>query len=178
MGFKPCLRECDLFKPTKYTVQKACFMKIANNTVVSIHYTLNNADGEQLDSSEGGDPLNYLHGAGNIVAGLENALTDKSAGDSLQVVVSPEEGYGEYNDGLVQSVDRDLFQGVDKIEVGARFEAQSEQGPISVVVTDVKEDAIVVDGNHPLAGEALHFDVTVADVREASAEEIDHGHVH
>ncbi|NNL10948.1 MAG: peptidylprolyl isomerase, partial [Pseudomonadales bacterium] len=74
-------------------------MKIANNTVVSIHYTLNNADGEQLDSSEGGDPLNYLHGAGNIVAGLENALTDKSAGDSLQVVVSPEEGYGEYNDG-------------------------------------------------------------------------------
>ncbi|MGB5325445.1 MAG: peptidylprolyl isomerase [Pseudomonadales bacterium] len=153
-------------------------MKIANNTVVGIHYTLCNAEGEQLDSSEGGEPLQYLHGAGNIVAGLENALADKGAGDSLTVVVQPEEGYGVYNEGLVQSVPRALFQGVDEIAVGARFEAQSDQGPISVVVTEVEEDSIVVDGNHPLAGKALHFDVTVTEVREASAEEIDHGHVH
>lgn len=153
-------------------------MKIGNNKVVGIHYTLSNDAGEQLDSSEGSEPLHYLHGAGNIVVGLENALADKSTGDSLTVVVQPEEGYGERNEGLVQSVPRTLFQGVDTIEVGSRFEAQSEQGPISVVVTEVEEENIVVDGNHPLAGQALHFDVTVTEVREASAEEIDHGHVH
>lgn len=153
-------------------------MKIAENTVVAIHYTLSNAEGEKLDSSEGSDPLLYLHGAGNIVKGLENALVDKSAGDSLQVVVTPEEGYGEYNDGLVQAVPRELFQGVDEIEVGSRFEAQSDHGPISVVVTEVQEESIVVDGNHPLAGQSLHFDVKVTEVRKASDEEIAHGHAH
>ena len=153
-------------------------MEIANQKVVSIHYTLKNDDGEVLDTSEGQEPLNYLHGASNIIPGLENALTGKAMGDQLNVVVSPEEGYGEVIDELVQTVPRDSFQGVDAIEVGMRFQAETEGGPVSVVVTAVEDDVVVVDRNHPLAGQQLHFDVTVADVREASEEEISHGHVH
>ena len=153
-------------------------MKIINHKVVGIHYTLKDASGDQLDTSDGGDPLRYLHGAGNIVEGLEKALTDKEKGDQVQVVVEPAEGYGEYNEGLKQSVPKAAFEGVDTIEVGAQFEAQSDNGAVSVVVTEVSEDTVVVDGNHPLAGQALHFDVTITDVRDASEEEIAHGHVH
>lgn len=153
-------------------------MEIANQMVVSIHYTLKNDDGEVLDTSEGQEPLNYLHGASNIIPGLENALVGKGIGDQLDVVVSPEEGYGEIIDELVQTVPRDSFQGVDSIEVGMRFQAETEGGPVSVVVTAVEDDVVVVDRNHPLAGQQLHFDVTIAAVREASEEEISHGHVH
>lgn len=153
-------------------------MKIADQKVVGIHYTLTSAEGEKLDSSEGKEPLRYLHGAGNIIAGLENALLDKTVGEQLNVVVQPAEGYGEYNEGLKQEVPKSAFQGVESIEVGAQFQAQSDRGPISVIVTEVSEETVVVDGNHPLAGQELHFDVTITDVRDASAEEIDHGHVH
>ena len=153
-------------------------MKIADQKVVSIHYTLTDASGEQLDSSVDGDPLRYLHGVGNIVEGLEKALIDKEQGDALQVVVEPAEGYGDYNDGLKQTVPKAAFEGVDNIEVGAQFQAQSDQGAVSVVVTEVSDENVVVDGNHPLAGETLHFDVTVTEVRDASEEEIAHGHEH
>jgi len=153
-------------------------MQIADKTVVSIHYTLTNAEGETLDSSVGQDPLVYLHGASNIIAGLEAALLGKSTGDSLQVSVEPSEGYGELREELVQEVDRSAFQGVDDIDVGMQFMAQTPWGEQPVTVVKVEGDNITLDGNHPLAGQVLNFDVEVVDIREASAEELDHGHVH
>jgi len=153
-------------------------MQIADKTVVSIHYTLTNADGETLDSSVGQDPLVYLHGSNNIIAGLEAALLGKSAGDTLQVSVEPGEGYGELRDELVQEVDRSAFQGVDEIDVGMQFMAQTPWGEQPVTVVKVEGDNITLDGNHPLAGQVLNFDVEVVEIREASAEELDHGHVH
>jgi FKBP-type peptidyl-prolyl cis-trans isomerase SlyD len=153
-------------------------MQIADKTVVSIHYTLTNADGETLDSSVGQDPLVYLHGSNNIIAGLEAALLGKSAGDSLQVSVEPGDGYGELRDELVQEVDRSAFQGVDEIDVGMQFMAQTPWGEQPVTVVKVEGDNITLDGNHPLAGQVLNFDVEVVEIREASAEELDHGHVH
>jgi len=153
-------------------------MQIAEKTVVSIHYTLTNTDGETLDSSVGQDPLVYLHGANNIIAGLEAALLGKTVGDSLQVSVEPGEGYGELREELVQEVDRSAFQGVDEIDVGMQFMAQTPWGEQPVTVVKVEGDNITLDGNHPLAGQVLNFDVEVVEIREASAEELDHGHVH
>ncbi|HSG03801.1 MAG TPA: peptidylprolyl isomerase [Marinobacterium sp.] len=153
-------------------------MQIAEKTVVSIHYTLTNTDGETLDSSVGQDPLVYLHGANNIIAGLEAALLGKTVGDSLQVSVEPGEGYGELREELVQEVDRSAFQGVDEIDVGMQFMAQTPWGEQPVTVVKVEGDNITLDGNHPLAGQVLNFDVEVVEIRDASAEELDHGHVH
>ncbi|MDX1497164.1 MAG: peptidylprolyl isomerase [Salinisphaeraceae bacterium] len=153
-------------------------MQIANACVASIHYTLKNDAGEVLDSSEGREPLLYLHGAGNIIPGLESALDGKAAGDQLNVQVDPEQGYGPHREDLIQTVPRDQFQGVDQIDVGMRFQAESNQGPMVVTVTAVDEQNVTVDGNHPLAGENLNFEVEVVEVREATAEEKDHGHPH
>ncbi|MCG8464106.1 MAG: peptidylprolyl isomerase [Xanthomonadales bacterium] len=153
-------------------------MNIANNRVVSIHYTLTNDAGEVLDSSEGREPLNYLHGAGNIIPGLENALLDKVAGDELNVTVEPEDGYGVRRDELIQKVPREAFQGVDQVEPGMRFQAQTQTGPVMVTVTEVTDTEVTVDGNHELADQRLHFAVKVEGVREATAEEQEHGHVH
>ena len=153
-------------------------MKIASNAVVSIHYTLKNAEGEVLDSSEGANPLNYLHGAGNIIPGLEKSLEGKLTGDELTAVVSPEEGYGVRDDALMQSVPRSAYGDVSNIEVGMRFTAETDQGPVSMAVAAVDKENVVVDRNHPLAGMELHFAVSVASVRSATAEEIEHGHVH
>lgn len=152
-------------------------MTVTNNVVVSIHYTVRDEDGVQLDSSVGREPLTYLHGANNIIPGLELALEGKQIGDQLQVSVVPEEAYGEYLDHLVESVPRDAF-GDNPLEVGMRFEAQTNQGPVSVVVTSIDEDLVTVDGNHPLAGKSLTFDVTIEDIRDASEEEVAHGHAH
>jgi len=153
-------------------------MQAAENSVVSIHYTLTNTRGEVLDSSRGGEPLVYLHGSGNIIPGLEKALAGKQVGDKLQVSVAPGEGYGERDEALVQQVPKRAFQGVPKIEPGMSFHAQSSQGPMQVTVTAVLGDMVTVDGNHPLAGETLNFDVEVTEVRKATLEEISHGHVH
>ncbi|HET8883438.1 MAG TPA: peptidylprolyl isomerase [Solimonas sp.] len=153
-------------------------MEIADQRVVSIHYTLTNSKGEILDSSQGNDPLAYLHGGGNIIPGLEKALAGKKTGDKLNVHVAPAEGYGERNDALIQQVPRRAFQGVKDIEPGMSFQAQGPQGPMHVRVTRVAGDMVTVDGNHPLAGEDLNFDVEVTDVRAATAEEMAHGHVH
>lgn len=153
-------------------------MKISNNAVVSIHYTLKNTSGEVLDSSEGADPLDYLHGAGNIIPGLEKSLEGKEVGDDVTAVVSPEEGYGLRDDALMQSVPRTAFGDVKDIQVGMRFTAETDQGPVSVAIASVDDESVVVDRNHPLAGQELHFDVSVTNVRVATAEEIDHGHVH
>jgi FKBP-type peptidyl-prolyl cis-trans isomerase SlyD len=153
-------------------------MQIAENTVASFHYTLTNDAGEVLDSSRGREPLSYLHGAGHIVPGLEEAMQGRSAGDSFSVDVAAEDGYGPHHSGLVQDVPRAAFQGVDQIEPGMSFQAQTPQGVHSVVVTHVTADTVTVDGNHPLAGQTLHFSVEVTEVRAASAEELAHGHVH
>jgi len=152
-------------------------MNIQNNAVVALHYTVKDEDGVKLDSSEGGAPLTYLHGANNIIPGLERALEGKSKGDALEVNIPPQEAYGEYIDELVDSVPRDAFQGTE-VEVGMRFEAQTNNGPISVVITHIEDDNVTVDGNHPLAGKSLNFSVIVDDIREATEEEVAHGHVH
>lgn len=153
-------------------------MQIAQNTVVAFHYTLTNESGDVLDSSEGRDPLTYLHGAGNIIPGLEKELEGRESGEQLQVTVEPAEGYGETQPSLVQEVPRDAFQGVDQVEPGMQFQAQTQGGPLMVTVTQVEGDTVTVDGNHPLAGQTLNFDVQIAEVREASQEEMEHGHVH
>jgi FKBP-type peptidyl-prolyl cis-trans isomerase SlyD len=153
-------------------------MQIADRCVAYFHYTLTNDAGDVLDSSDGREPLPYLHGKGNIVVGLEKELAGKQAGDKLTVKVSPEEGYGVRNEELVQKVPRRAFQGVANLEPGMQFQAESNMGPVSVVVTAVTGDMVTVDGNHPLAGETLHFAVEITEVREATVEEVLHGHVH
>lgn len=153
-------------------------MQIADRTVASFNYTLTNDAGEVLDSSEGREPLSYLHGKGNIVPGLEKEMTGKKVGDKFSVKVKPEEGYGVHNPALVQVVPRDAFRGVDNLEAGMQFRAESDRGPMMVVVTAVEGDKVTVDGNHPLAGENLNFAIEITEVREASVEEVLHGHVH
>ena len=153
-------------------------MQIAQNSVVAFHYTLTNDAGEVLDSSEGREPLTDLHGAGNSIPVLEKQQEGRAAGDKLQAQVAPEEGYREVQAQLVQEVPRDAFQGVDNVEPGMQFQAQTQGGPLMVTVTQVDGDTVTVDGNHPLAGQSLNFDVEIAEVREASEEEVEHGHVH
>jgi FKBP-type peptidyl-prolyl cis-trans isomerase SlyD len=153
-------------------------MQIADRCIASFNYTLTNDAGDVLDTSNGREPLAYLHGGGNIVPGLEKAMEGKSAGDTFKVDVEPGEGYGERHDALVQVVPREAFQGVDDIQPGMQFQAQSNQGVMSVTVTKIEDGQVTVDGNHPLAGETLHFDIEVTEVREATAEELEHGHAH
>jgi FKBP-type peptidyl-prolyl cis-trans isomerase SlyD len=154
-------------------------MTIAHHKVVSFHYTVSETDSEEvIDSSEGGEPMTYLHGERNIVPGLERALEGKSAGDELEVTVAPAEAYGERSEDRVQQVPIEAFQGMEKVEAGMTVTAHTEQGPVNLVVTDVQDDQVTVDANHPLAGKSLMFKVTVTDVRDASDEEKAHGHVH
>ena len=152
-------------------------MQVAQNAVVAIHYTLTNDAGEKIDSSEGREPLAYLHGQGQIVPGLEKELEGKAAGDKVQAKVSPEEGYGEKIDAMVQEIPMEAFQGVESVEPGMQFQAQTENGPLTVTVTKVEGDTATVDGNHPLAGQTLNFAVEVAGVREATSEELAQGQV-
>jgi FKBP-type peptidyl-prolyl cis-trans isomerase SlyD len=154
-------------------------MLIAPNKAVSIDYTLTNDAGEVIDSSAGGAPLVYLQGAGNIIAGLEKALLGKQAGDELDVSVEPEEAYGEYSAELVATLNRTMFEGVDELEIGMQFHASGPDGSMQIVtIRDLDGDDVIVDGNHPLAGQRLNFKVKVVEVRDASEEEVAHGHVH
>lgn len=154
-------------------------MLIAANKAVSIDYTLTNDAGEVIDSSDGGAPLVYLQGAGNIIAGLEKALDGKKVGDELNVTVEPEEAYGEYSAELVSTLSRSMFEGVDELEVGMQFHASGPDGSMQIVtIRDLDGDDVTVDGNHPLAGQRLTFQVKIVEIRDASQEEIAHGHVH
>ncbi len=153
-------------------------MQIAPNFVVTLHYTLKDNDGNIIDQSDDSSFL-YLHGAMNIIPGLENALTGKSAGDEFTVTIPPEEGYGEKSPERIQEVPKEMFQEAGDIAVGLQFQAQGPDGAaIVVTVIEIKDDVVVIDGNHALAGVELNFAVKVVDVREASEEEISHGHVH
>lgn len=153
-------------------------MKIAKNVVPSIAYQVRTQDGVLVDEAPVEQPLEYLHGHNNLVIGLENALEGKAVGDTFEVRVKPEEAYGEYNENMVQRVPKDVFMGVDELEVGMRFIADTDLGPLPVVITEVDGDEVVVDGNHMLAGQELLFSVEVVATREATLEEIAHGHVH
>jgi FKBP-type peptidyl-prolyl cis-trans isomerase SlyD len=153
-------------------------MKITEKHVVTLNYTLKDNDDNIIDQSEDGS-FCYLHGASNIIPGLENALTGKSSGDELSVSVAPEEGYGPRDDARIQEVPRDAFPPEPEIEPGMQFNAEGPDGQaVMVTIAKVEGGTITVDGNHPLAGVTLNFDVTIADIREASAEELEHGHVH
>ncbi|QLB20581.1 peptidylprolyl isomerase [Vespertiliibacter pulmonis] len=153
-------------------------MKIAKNVVPSIAYQVRTQDGVLVDEAPVEQPLEYLHGHNNLVIGLENALEGKVVGDTFEVRVQPEEGYGEYNENMVQRVPKDVFMGVDDLEVGMRFIADTDVGPLPVVITEVDGDEVVVDGNHMLAGQELLFSVEIVATRDATPEEIEHGHVH
>ncbi|MGH8371593.1 MAG: peptidylprolyl isomerase [Gammaproteobacteria bacterium] len=153
-------------------------MQIAKNTVVSIDYTLTDEAGTVLDSSKGQAPLAYLHGGGNIIPGLEEALEGKQAGEQVKVAVPPEKGYGPRNDSMTQKVPRNMFDTKQDIQPGMRFHAEGEHGTHTVTVTAVDDEHVTVDGNHPLAGKVLNFDVNVVEVRAATEEELSHGHVH
>jgi FKBP-type peptidyl-prolyl cis-trans isomerase SlyD len=153
-------------------------MRIAKDTVVAIDYTLTDDGGQVIDSSEGRQPLSYLHGAGGMIPGLERQLEGKQAGDQLQVAVAPEEGYGPRNDDLRQDLPREQFAEVEQLDLGMQFRVESNNGPMVITIVEIADDIVTVDGNHPLAGVNLNFAVTIRDVREATAEELDHGHAH
>ena len=152
-------------------------MQVASKKVVRIGYTLKDDDGEILDSSAGRDPLIYIHGVGSLVPGLEKALEGKGNGDHVVVSVTAEEGYGARDEALVRKIPvRKLPPG--QVKVGGRVTVQTDQGPMMLLVTAVQGDYATVDPNHPLAGMTLHFEVDVVEVRDATADELQHGHVH
>lgn len=153
-------------------------MQVAANKVVAIHYTLTNGEGQVLDSSQGGNPLFYLHGHNNIIPGLEKQLEGCSVGDDFEVAVEPAEGYGERDDNLKQQVPREAFQGVESIEPDMQFQTEGPGGAMVVTVTEVEEATVTIDANHPLAGVALNFKGSVESVRDAREEEVEHGHPH
>lgn len=153
-------------------------MQVADKMAVSIHYTLKNDGGEVLDSSIGDEPLVYLHGTGNIIPGLEDALLGKAVGDKFNVRIAPKDAYGEKNDGMIQVIPRAMFEGIDELEVGMMFHADVSSGSGEVTIVKIDGDDITIDGNHSLAGMALTFDVEVVAVRPATEEESAHGHIH
>ncbi|MCK5189367.1 MAG: peptidylprolyl isomerase [Methylococcales bacterium] len=156
-------------------------MQITDKLAVSIHYTLTNGAGEQLDSSRGEEPMVYLHGFGQIIPGLENALTGKVVGDKFNVIIAPADAYGERRDDMLQVVPLSMFNDMEvegKVEVGMQFHADASHGVSVVTVSKIDGDEVTIDGNHPLAGEALTFDVEVMDIRPATEDELTHKHIH
>ena len=154
-------------------------MKVGKDKVVLMHYTLKNDAGDVIDSSDGGDPLPFLQGHGNIIPGLESALEGSKVGDKLDVSIKPEEAYGERMKDAIQEIPSSALQGVDEVKVGMQLQSQDQDGnAFLVTVTKIEDDKITVDANHPLAGETLNFSVSIESIRKAEAEELLHGHVH
>ena len=152
-------------------------MNITKDKVALIHFTLRNADSEVLDSTDSGEPMGYIHGIGNLVPGLEEELENKSAGDKFSVTVPPEKGYGLYYEKQIQKLPLAHF-GDNEVEIGMQFHADTPDGEQVITVTAIENEIVTVDGNHELAGETLRFDGEVVEVRDATDEEISHGHVH
>lgn len=153
-------------------------MKIEDNKVASINMKVSDQDGTLLEDTSEGDPFMYLHGTGSILAGLETALAGKATGDRVELSLEPAEGFGEINDALKQEIPAEQFQGVDNVEIGMQFEGQTDHGAVVLTVVEVNDETIIVDANHPYAGKTLNFVLDVLDVREATKEELDHGHAH
>ncbi|NND35812.1 MAG: peptidylprolyl isomerase [Gammaproteobacteria bacterium] len=154
-------------------------MKIDINCVVAVHYTLTNDQGDQLDSSAGREPLEYLHGGQGIIPGLEQELAGKEVGDKFVVVINPEDAYGETNPELIGEVPKSQFPEGSDIQPGMQFQAQGPNGEVQLItIRDVEEETVTIDGNHPLAGQVLRFDVSVENIRAATEQEIEHGHPH
>jgi FKBP-type peptidyl-prolyl cis-trans isomerase SlyD len=152
-------------------------MKVKNDLVVSIHFGVAEVDGNPLDSTENGAPLEYIQGSHYLVPGLEAELEGKEVGDKFDIKLEPEQAYGPFQDALVQEVPRSLFEGVDKIEVGMSFHAESDQGPRVVEVTAVSDETVSIDANHPLAGMSLQFAGEVVGIRVATPEELELGYI-
>ncbi|MEI6322979.1 MAG: peptidylprolyl isomerase [bacterium] len=153
-------------------------MQITTGSVVAFDYTLTDDDKDIIDSSTGSEPLAYIQGEGQIVPGLEKAMEGKKAGDSFKVSVSPEEGYGVHDPENISVVPADQIEGGDELEEGMQLHTEGEFGEQTVLITKVDGNEVTIDGNHPLAGMTLHFDITIREVRNATKEELDHGHVH
>jgi FKBP-type peptidyl-prolyl cis-trans isomerase SlyD len=154
-------------------------MKIASNKVATLHYTLKDDKGALIESSVGNEPLEYIHGIGNLIPGLEEKLEGKVAGDKLSVVVKAEDAYGERDEEMIEEVEKAEFDAGEELEVGKEFQYDDEDGNVfHVRVIKIEGDMVTVDGNHPLAGQNLAFDVEVISVRDATKEELEHGHVH
>jgi len=153
-------------------------MKVTANSVVSLDYTLKNNAGEVLDSSQGREPLVYLHGVGALIPGLENEIAGMEKGQAKIVVVQPEHAYGIKSDDLLHVVPKSGFQGDEEMQEGMQVQLETEQGPAIATISKIDGEDVTLDLNHPLAGEVLTFDISIADVREATSEEIAHGHVH
>jgi len=152
---------------------------VRKDRVISLNFTLKDEHGELLDQSQKDEPLQYLHGVNDVIPGLEKALEGQILGEKVRVVIPPAEAYGEYEVSLVDEVSRQQFPGIDNIQPGMQFQTQLDDGAAMVIhVTSVDGDIVVVDGNHPLAGLTLVFDVEIVDIRQASEDEIAHGHVH
>lgn len=159
-------------------LQKDDMMNIQEQRVVKIHYTLKNDDGEILDSSEAMEPFAFLCGADNIIRGLESALIGKTIGDQIDVTVEPEDGYGTRREELQQELPLSNFDEIDDIQVGMYFQTGGEDDGITMRIVAIDGDKVIVDGNHELAGIRLHFSISIESVRDATPEELDHGHVH
>jgi len=153
-------------------------MKIAENKVVVLHYAVSDSEDTLIDSSYDHNPLAVIHGTGYLIPGLEEALTDRQAGDKFDVEVKADQAYGQRFDDYVQTVPKEMFAQIEDLEVGSQLRATTDDGEQTVIVIDVQEDEITVDGNHPLAGIDLKFDVEILEVRDATADELEHGHVH
>jgi FKBP-type peptidyl-prolyl cis-trans isomerase SlyD len=153
-------------------------MQIKENSVVNIHYTLTNNAGEVLDSSSGKEPLMYMHGHNNLIPGLEDQLAGKKAGDQFNADVEAEDAYGLHHEEAIQQIPLSALANISNLEVGMQLQASTDQGPVAVRVAEINDDHVVLDGNHPLAGERLHFAVEVVSVRDATPSELEHGHAH
>jgi len=156
-----------------------CSVKIKKDCIVAIHFTLSNPDGEKLDTTEGGEASNYMHGVGNLLPIVESALEGKQAGDKVQITVQPEDGFGETKPELTRMIPPGTFEGVKNIQPGMRLDAKDPDGHVQpIIIEAITKDGIIINGNHPLAGQVLKFDISVESVREATEEEIAHGHIH
>ncbi|MEM9102410.1 MAG: peptidylprolyl isomerase [Pseudomonadota bacterium] len=153
-------------------------MNISENKVVSIYYTLTNDAGELLDQSTENEPLQYLHGYGNLIVGLEKALDGRKPGDKFEARIAAQEAYGEFDEALLQDVPLEAFEQVEDLQVGMQFQAEDNEGEnVIVTVKEIQDKHVVIDSNHPLAGVDLNFVVEVTDIREATPEEIESGHL-
>ena len=153
-------------------------MQIKENSVVNIHYTLTNDAGEVLDSSSGKEPLMYMHGHNNLIPGLEDQLAGKKAGDKFNADVEAEDAYGLHHEEAIEQIPLSALANIPNLEVGMQLQASTDQGPVAVRVAEINDEHVVLDGNHPLAGQRLHFAVEVMSVRDATPSELEHGHAH